>query len=655
MDQKSSAKMVVYEQEGVFIHFCIPGSDDDKMLGGILTIFKDDEHCYLQWKPYDNIVTPPPAEHEAQVLSVSSSAVVGEDKQLDSSAFNHEITSEMRLPTPEVALDPDWTMVAKDAKKESSTDESFDLSMDVLSAESQESNSPQYTFTIPLEDIRCIKKSKKGVAWAYLLLELADGASLPTLHFHQGGSKKFWKVLERYVTTTKSLRQENTIEITPLNQNALTQSFDQLNLFGDSSFPTLGGKFLENPLTSTFNQFSKVTNFLQDFLNPAETTPLTRPTNERASLIDDATEAVGSSRIQFKQEGEGSAGFEVITCAELGPRLHPQRGKPISPEYWTSHKDSEGRITEVEQIKKDIFRGGVDPSLRKEVWKYLLGYYKWEMTSCEISELRRNKEEDYYRMKLQWKSVTPDQETRFTPLRENKSLIDKDVTRTDRTRTFYEGKENVSLKLLNDVLVTYCMYNFDLGYVQGMSDLLSPILELMGNEVDAFWCFVGYMDIVQHNFDVNQNGMKAQLRDLRTLIQFLDPTFFDNLIEKDSKNLYFCFRWLLLRFKREFSFENIQTLWEVIWTGLPCDNFHLLICVALLDTEKPVLMDKDCGFTDILKHVNGLSGKIDLQLTLSKAEGIYLQLATCQRDLSDTVRDVVGLSKQTKRKQENEN
>jgi hypothetical protein len=40
------------------------------------------------------------------------------------------------------------------------------------------------------------------------------------------------------------------------------------------------------------------------------------------------------------------------------------------------------------------------------------------------------------------------------------------------------------------------MYNFDLGYVQGMSDLLSPILYIMTDEVDAFWCFVGFMDKV---------------------------------------------------------------------------------------------------------------------------------------------------------------
>ena len=52
--------------------------------------------------------------------------------------------------------------------------------------------------------------------------------------------------------------------------------------------------------------------------------------------------------------------------------------------------------------------------------------------------------------------------------------------------------------------MTYVMYNFDLGYVQGMSDLLSPILFVMKNEVDAFWCFVGFMDRVASNFEFDQ-------------------------------------------------------------------------------------------------------------------------------------------------------
>lgn len=130
-----------------------------------------------------------------------------------------------------------------------------------------------------------------------------------------------------------------------------------------------------------------------------------------------------------------------------------------------------------------------------------------------------------------------EQQKRFT----NQTVFaEKDVNRTDRTTSFYEGVDNPRLGLLHDILMTYCMYDFDLGeappstpdqslgrlvfqldghcfcppldvlplpcvtsscpsfgpsgYVQGMSDLLSPILCVMDNEVEAFWCFVSFMD-----------------------------------------------------------------------------------------------------------------------------------------------------------------
>ena len=33
-----------------------------------------------------------------------------------------------------------------------------------------------------------------------------------------------------------------------------------------------------------------------------------------------------------------------------------------------------------------------------------------------------------------------------------------------------------------------------MGYTQGMSDLLSPLLSTVQDEVDTFWCFVGLME-----------------------------------------------------------------------------------------------------------------------------------------------------------------
>ena len=37
---------------------------------------------------------------------------------------------------------------------------------------------------------------------------------------------------------------------------------------------------------------------------------------------------------------------------------------------------------------------------------------------------------------------------------------------------------------------------------------------------------------------------------------------------QESGNLYFCFRWLLIWFKREFSFPDTCTLWEALWTKM---------------------------------------------------------------------------------------
>ena len=162
----------------------------------------------------------------------------------------------------------------------------------------------------------------------------------------------------------------------------------------------------------------------------------------------------------------------------------------------------------------------------------MLGYYKWHQPSEVRETNRKARVEEYFRMKLQWKSMSEEQQNRFAAFRERKTQIEKDIGRTDRSHPFYLGDNNPNVALLEDILMTYVMYNFDLGYVQGMSDLLSPILFVMKNEVDAFWCFVGFMDRVASNFDFDQGGIKRQLENLADIIKYIDPAFYNYL---DSK------------------------------------------------------------------------------------------------------------------------
>lgn len=78
--------------------------------------------------------------------------------------------------------------------------------------------------------------------------------------------------------------------------------------------------------------------------------------------------------------------------------------------------------------------------------------------------------------------------------------------------------------------------------------------------------------------------MKGQLSTLQQLIAVMDPELYLHLgpsstrlpraaltlpsvlpiAEKtESLNLFFCFRWILIAFKREFPFNDTLSLWEV--------------------------------------------------------------------------------------------
>uniref|UniRef100_A0A0L8GZX2 TBC1 domain family member 15 n=1 Tax=Octopus bimaculoides TaxID=37653 RepID=A0A0L8GZX2_OCTBM len=477
----------------------------------------------------------------------------------------------------------------------------------------------KYNISFDILDLKSLKTNSVHHGWKYFIFILKDGTTYPALHFHSGGSSEFFSLLSQHVC----------IQMSP-NDNRLWIVEDH------------------DP------GFSKVTSFFRDaLLQPSHMN--SRPLDEIAVMFNEDLPGM-----EINQQDE--PGFEVITKkpdkvhsvrfrqnnqtkfkrTKLPPPPETSRGEPLQAHQWTSFLDAEGKVTNIDEVKKIIFRGGIEPTMRVEVWKFLLDYYKWDSTKKSREEERKRKVDDYFKMKLQWKTISAEQESRFTKLKDSKTLIEKDVSRTDRTHKFFEGDGNHNLQVLNDILRTYCMYNFDLSYVQGMSDLLSPILVIMENEVDAFWCFAGFMETVCSNFEMDQQGMKTQLAQMHTLMQFVDPELCSYLESHDSGNFYFCFRWLLIVFKREFSFPDIQRLWEVLWTGLPCKNYHLLICLAILDNEKATLMENRFGFTEILKHINDMSFTINVDQILNKAESISLQLKKCKK-LPQAIKEILEL------------
>ncbi|KAJ8639364.1 hypothetical protein MRB53_016058 [Persea americana] len=69
--------------------------------------------------------------------------------------------------------------------------------------------------------------------------------------------------------------------------------------------------------------------------------------------------------------------------------------KMLKPEKWQAVYDSEGRVSRFKKALKSIILGGVDPSIRAEVWEFLLGCYALGTTTEYRRQLRMARRERY--------------------------------------------------------------------------------------------------------------------------------------------------------------------------------------------------------------------------------------------------------------------
>ena len=60
-------------------------------------------------------------------------------------------------------------------------------------------------------------------------------------------------------------------------------------------------------------------------------------------------------------------------------------------------------------------------------------------------------------------------------------------------------------------------------------------------------------------------------------------------------------RWLLVWFKRELAWQDVQRLWEVLWTRRPGPGFVLLVALAVLVQQRSTIMESSLGFSAIVK------------------------------------------------------
>ncbi|XP_068122084.1 small G protein signaling modulator 2 isoform X4 [Hyperolius riggenbachi] len=209
----------------------------------------------------------------------------------------------------------------------------------------------------------------------------------------------------------------------------------------------------------------------------------------------------------------------------------------------------------------------------------------------------------------------------------NLHRIDKDVQRCDRNYWYFTPD---NLEKLRNIMCSFVWEHLDVGYVQGMCDLLAPLMVILENDMLAYSCFTQLMKRMSQNFP-NGGAMDTHFANMRSLIQILDSELFELMHQNgDYTHFYFCYRWFLLDFKRELLYEDVFAVWEVIWAArhISSEHFVLFIALALVQVYREIVRDNNMDFTDIIKFFNEMAEHHDAQLILRIARELVHKVQT---------------------------
>lgn len=141
--------------------------------------------------------------------------------------------------------------------------------------------------------------------------------------------------------------------------------------------------------------------------------------------------------------------------------LHPEEGKvnKITTDYfYGTLLNEKGQIEDDLLLRKCVFFGGLEKSLRKTVWPFLLHCYSFNSTfedRAALVDIRKQEYEELTRRRLY--SMSPEEQAVFW--RSVQCVIEKDVVRTDRGNPYFAGDDNPNIDIMKNILLNYAYYN----------------------------------------------------------------------------------------------------------------------------------------------------------------------------------------------------
>lgn len=266
-----------------------------------------------------------------------------------------------------------------------------------------------------------------------------------------------------------------------------------------------------------------------------------------------------------------------------------------------------------EKLVRRIYKG-IPDRLRGEVWGRLLN----------LNKIKGEQEGIYQRMRNRAR-------TKSTSIRQ----IDLDVNRTYRNQIMFRERYGVKQQALFHVLAAYSVYNTEVGYCQGMSEIAALLLMYL-NEEDAFWglsqMFISEKHTL-HGFFIPgfPKLLRFQEHHDNVLKKYL-PKIRRHLERNEIYTSFYTIKWYLQCFLDRTPFHLTLRLWDIYM--LEGDRLLVAMAYCIMKLHRRRLMKMQ--MEDLSEF---------LQSSLEKDflyddDVVVEQLQVCQEELRKAKMDV---------------
>ncbi|KAL6280698.1 hypothetical protein ACE6H2_017579 [Prunus campanulata] len=352
-----------------------------------------------------------------------------------------------------------------------------------------------------------------------------------------------------------------------------------------------------------------------------------------SQLAKDPDKPVGHQGVQTSKSCEGDDEKSGVTCEDACAG-----GETESTD---SDSSEDADITRPLLATEVTGENYVDDSAKESSSPSIIENKSKSHTAEDFATWQKIIRLDAVRANDEWIIYSPSQadvsEIKAQRLAESVGL--KDYDHLEPCRIFHASR-------LVAILEAYAVYDPEIGYCQGMSDLLTPIISVMEEDHEAFWCFVGFMKKARHNFRLDEAGIRRQLGLVSKIIKCKDVPLYRHLEKLQAEDCFFVYRMVVVLFRRELSFEDTLCLWEVMWAdqaairaGIaksaggrmrlrapPTDDLLLYAIAACVLQRRKLIIEKYSSMEEIMRECNSMAGRLDVWKLLDDAHDLVVNL-----------------------------